>query len=264
MKKLIGLTAALILIAALLAAPAFAAESAYVYDWADTLSESQLDILTTAAGEISETYGVGVYIATLDDMRDYGYSSVEVCAEQFYKEMELGYGADHTGILLLMSMAGRDYDLCAYGDYAHYAFTDYGKTTISDAFLDNFRSNDWYGGFFDYLARCDEMLSLADAGTPVDVPPQPKLTGAGVVTSALLSLLIAWIVCSILKGRMKSAVLAADADNYVRPEAVQITLRDDRFSHTTTTRRRIERSGHSGGGGTSVNSGGFSHSSGKF
>jgi hypothetical protein len=40
----------------------------------------------------------------------------------------------------------------------------------------------------------------------------------------------------------------------------------DMFTHTTVTRQHIERDSgsRSGGGGTSVNSGGFSHSIGKF
>ena len=265
MKRTICLLFSLLLIAALLIIPASAAETAYIYDWAEILTDSELSTLTAAAEGLEQTYGVGVYIATLSDMRDYGYYDIEECAEAFYKEMELGAGAEHTGILLILSMEDRDYDLCAYGEYAHFAFTDYGKTTVSDAFLDNFRQDDWYGGFFDYLARCDDMLALADAGTPVDVPPREKYTPAGIIASAVISLLIAWLVCRLLKGRMKSAVLAADADSYVRPDAVNISLRDDRFSHVTTSRRKIERSSSGGGrGGTSVNSGGFSHSSGKF
>lgn len=269
MKKILSLLTVLLLIAAALTVPALAADTEYVYDWAEILTDSEVDILTSAAEEVSRTYGVGVYIATLPDMREYGFYDIEECAEVFFDEMGLGLGSDRTGIMLILSMAERDYDIDAHGDFAHYAFTDYGKTTISDEFLDNFRVNDWYGGFFDYIARCETMLRLANEGHPVDISTgdviRGRITPAGFLCSVVLSVLGAWGICSLLKKGMKTAKIAADADSYVRPGAVQITRREDRFTHATETRRKIEKSERDGGGGgTTVSSGGHSHSSGKF
>ena len=271
MKKLSTLLLALLLATLLMTAPALAADTEFVRDWAGILSDGEIEVLTSAAEDISRTYDVGVYITTLPDMQDYGYYDIEACAEDFYDEMGLGIGSDLTGIMLILSMEDRDYDIDAHGEFAHYAFTDYGKTTISDEFLDNFRVNDWYGGFFDYLSQVEVLLARAQDGAPVDITPaetiRGRLTPAGFIASAVLSLLGAWGVCSLLKGRMKSVRTAADADSYVRPDAVRITRRDDRFTHSTQTRRRIEksdRSGGGGGGGTTISSGGHSHSSGKF
>ena len=238
----------------------FESDDFYVIDLYDLLTESEASSLTSMAEAVSQKYGCSVHIGIIGDMRSYGHYSIESCAEDF--------GDEHTGILLLLSMAGRDYDIDAHGSFAHYAFTDYGKTTISDRFLDDFRVGDWYGGFSDYIRRCDEMLALAEAGEPVDVPvPEPNIAG-GIAVTAVLSLLVAFLVCSLLSASMKSAKLASDADQYMIPGEAAITYRDDRFTHATTTRVRIERSddrGNGGGhGGTTVSSGGHSHSSGKF
>ena len=290
MKKLLPLLLAALLIASL-AVPVFASsepalssgepiltlnESAapfesddfYVIDLYGLLTESEASSLTAMAEEVSQRYGCSVHIGVIDDMRSYGHYSIESCAEDFFDSLGLGLGDERTGILLLLSMAGRDYDIDAHGSFAHYAFTDYGKTTISDRFLDDFRAGDWYGGFSDYIRRCDEMLALAEAGEPVDVPvPEPNIIG-GIAVTAVLSLLVAWLVCSLLSASMKSAKLASDADQYMIPGEAAITYRDDRFTHATTTRVRIERSddrGHGGGhGGTTISGGGHSHSSGKF
>ena len=271
MKKLCSLFLVLLLLAAAASVPALAEDTEFVYDWAEILSDTEVSALTEAAASISRDHNVGVYIVTLSDMEDYNFHDIEACAETFFNDMELGLGADRTGIMLILSMAERDYDIDAHGDFAHYAFTDYGKTTISDAFLDNFRQNDWYGGFYDYLARCEQMLILAEAGEPVDITVSERvsagLTPGGLICSAALSLLIAWLVCSLLKGKMKTAKLAAEADSYVPDGTARITDRQDRFTHTTQTRRKIEKSDSSrsgGGGGTSISSGGHSHSSGKF
>ena len=278
MKKLLSLLLAALLIA-VLAVPALAsgelaeiqAEPAdtYVIDLYGLLSESEAASLSAMAADVTEKYGCSVHIGIIDDMRSYGHNDIEACAEDFFDSFRLGVGDERTGILLLLSMADRDYDIDAHGSFAHYAFTDYGKTTISDRFLDNFRVNDWYGGFTDYIRRCGELLAQAEAGEPVDITvtaSEPNIVG-GIAVTAVLSLLVAWLVCSILKSSMKSAKLAADADTYMTGDAA-ITRRDDRFTHITTQRTRIERSddrGHGGGhGGTTISSGGHSHSSGKF
>jgi len=240
----------------------------YVIDFAGLLSEKEASVLTAMAENVTQQYGCSVHIGILDDMRSFGYYDIEACAEDFFNSLGLGVGPEHTGILLLLSMADRDYDIDAHGSRAHEAFTDYGKTTISDRFLDNFREDDWYGGFYDYIARCEEMLAQADAGDPVDVPAYvtERNTAGGFLVTVLISLLIAWIVCSILSASMKSAKKAVDADRYVDPYEMVFTVRNDHFTHITTSRTKIERSdsGGSGHGGTTVSSGGHSHSSGKF
>ena len=271
-KKLLCLLLALLLTAAL-AVPVLAAEDPgddfYVIDLYGLLDDNQKEVLSSAAAEITDKYGCSVHIGVIGDMRDYGFSDIESCAEEFFNSFGLGVGDDHTGILLLLSMAERDYDIDAHGEFAHYAFTDFGKTTISDEFLDNFREDDWYGGFFDYLSRCETMLQLARNGEPVDVTAaqriQGRLTPGGIILSLLLSLLISWVICTLLESKNKSVKTAADADSYVGAGAVQFRIRNDHFINRTVTRTRIERSsGGSHGGGTTISSGGHSHSSGKF
>ena len=82
---------------------------------------------------ISNRYGCGVYVVSLQDYRDYGsYSSIRNFSEEFYNHYRLGLGQNRNGILLVLSMAERDYCLIAYGSDAHYAFTDYGKDLPRD------------------------------------------------------------------------------------------------------------------------------------
>ena len=76
-----------------------------------------------------------------------------------------------------------------------------------------------------------------------------------------MPLLTALIVCLIMKGKMKTARKQTQADAYIPRDGVRITRRDDVYLTTTQTRVAVESQKS---GGTSVNSGGFSHSSGKF
>ena len=257
MKKIISLLLVSLLLAALLVLPASAAADDYVVDLADILTDEEESKLATACRSIAQTYNCGVYIGTAADMREYGYSDIEEFAEAFFDDLELGLGDGADGILLVLSMAERDYDLDSHGRYGNYAFTSHGKETLEAVFLDDFRNNDWFSGFRDYVVRCSEMLELAGNGEPVDIPASTRLA-ASVGLSLILSLIIAFLICMVLKGKNKSVRTAADADAYVAAGAVDIRIRDDQFIHQTVTRVKIEKNHSSGGGG------GHSHSSGKF
>lgn len=188
--------------------------------------------------------------------------------------------------MLALSMAERDFQMLAHGDTANAAFTDYGKYIMQDEFLDNFREDDWYGGFADYIAACGRYLEANANGTPIDVEPsdeteeeyEPLSFGDKLFFAALmafrfglpLGLIVAFIVCAIYKRQLKSVRRATEAARYTVSGGAEITAREDRFTHTTEVRTPIKTesddhdSGPSFSGGTTVNSGGFSHSGGKF
>lgn len=85
-----------------------------------------------------------------------------------------------------------------------------------------------------------------------------------------LGLIVAFIVCAVYKRQLKSVRRATEAARYTVSGGAEITAREDRFTHTTEVRTPIKTesddhdSGPSFSGGTTVNSGGFSHSGGKF
>ena len=76
-------------------------------------------------------------------------------------------GEDRDGVILLMSMSDRKYATFFYGPKAEYAFDAYGQELMEEEFLDDFRDDDWYDGFSDYLEVCAEYLERAEAGDPV-------------------------------------------------------------------------------------------------
>jgi len=163
-------------------------------------------------------------------------------------------------------MAERDYALIAYG-FGNTAFTDYGK----DVMLDNhilplLRNNRYNEAFSAYLDKAEEYLAMARDGTPFDRHNDPNATDTSYMLKLgviiIIPLLIAFIVCSIWKSQMKTAVLARTACNYIPPGGFQLTNQEDVFLYRTTQRIKIERSSSSGG--TTTDSRGFSGRSGKF
>ena len=273
MKKLLCLLAAVLILACAVCLPAAAEETEnFVYDVAGILDTDDMLALNDAAREVSLRHGCGVYITVFDDMGEYGYSNIEKFSEAVFDQWELGIGEDRTSINLVLSMAERDYDLDAHGEAAHTAFTDYGKERLADEFKDNFRVNDWAGGFADYIKTCDYMLTRAENGDPIDVPGYNSRAnasftsklGKSILPGLIVGVIIAFIYCSALKSKMKSAKIADEASAYVVPQGIRMEDQQDVFTHTTVTRQRIERDSGSRSGGTHVNSSGHSHSSGKF
>lgn len=252
----------------------------YVVDEAGILSAEECGALNDAAAAVSEEYGCGVYIVAVGDMADYidpravnanGESGMAAFSEYAWEALEL----DSDGIMLALSMADRDFELTAHGETGNAAFTDYGKYLLQDEFLDNFREDDWYGGFADYIDACGRYLEANANGTPIDVEPEEPLTfgeklGSGLLIGMPVGLLAAFIVCGIYKRQLKSVSRASGAARYALDGGAHVTAREDRFTHTTEVRTPIRtESGPKGGGGgfhggTTVNSGGYSHSGGKF
>ena len=174
-------------------------DAEYVFDVYGLLTNSEQRKLENRAEEISEQYGCGVYIVIVDDYEDYAYY-VETAAEYIYEDTGLGMGSKRDGVMLLLSMHDRDYDIVAYG-YGNTAFTDYGKERVAEEFKDDFRSNDWYNGLNDYLNICERYLGYAENGKPVDVGHDPEHIDWGrVLFKAALIVLVPMIVAGIVVG----------------------------------------------------------------
>ena len=276
MKRMFSAALIVVLAIMLVAVSAASAESGqelpyFVSDTAGLTTTDQWQKLETDAERISNRYGCGVYVVSLQDYRDYGsYSNIRNFSEEFYKHYRLGLGQNRNGILLVLSMAERDYCLIAYGSDAHYAFTDYGKEVLANSFLDDFKRNEWNGGFADYISGCEELLSRAAEGKPVDVQYESRNGIPPEISTAIiigLPLLVSFGACEGMKRRMKPVRPQNRADEYIVPGGIHFSLKRDVFVNRTVSRtviRSENRDSSYGGGGTTVNSGGFSGHSGKF
>lgn len=240
------------------------------FDGANLVSREKLNAFNSRMLSLEKQYGVGIYIITLPDKASLGADGyyIEDLAEALYEASDFGLGDEKTGLLLLMDMGERDYDIMAHGTKGHYAFTDYGKELLANAFLDDFAENEWADGFGHYLDEVERQLMWAEKGEPVDIGSESeklrsKIGIPGIIgVSLLIGLLFALIVCTHFKNQMKSVRPAASAADFTNDKGVEYSQKADDYLRTTTTTRIIESS--SSKGGTSVNSRGYSHSSGKF
>ena len=211
------------------------ADMNYIFDLCDKLSFDEWAELEAQAADISQRHGCGVYAAFVDDFTKYGGGNdVYKTTYQLYHANELGMGENRDGIIILLSMADRDYAMFVYGENAENAFNEYGQEQLEESFLSDFGSNEWYSGVSHYLDTCDEYLTLADEGKPVRKSTLPMY-----IIVVAVSLVISGGICLVLKWKMQTVHKKVDANEYVAAGGLRLTKKYDRYTHTTETQRKI-------------------------
>ena len=276
-KAIVSLLFALCLLLCMTAAAHAEARIDYVSDYAGLLSDAQRQDLSNLAARVSDEYNFGVFVVVVNDYKSYVNGSIADFSENVFHRYGLGRGQKEEGVLLAMSMSNRDYDIYAHGDFGNYAFTDYGKRQLADSFLDNFRGNDWEGGFRDFIENSGNMLEMARNGRPVDTwiadqaETGPRMTLGKILVSLGVGCLTGGATVSGMKRQMKTAIRQTGAANYVSLGGVKLSNKRDDFVNRSVTRQVIPRQntggrpggGHFGGTTTSGSFGG-SHHSGRF
>lgn len=232
----------------------------YVTDGAGLLTEDERVELNDKAKEASERYDCDIMIITVDDKGD---AHIEDYAQTIYDQYDLGYGEDRSGIMLIISMAERDYDIMAHG-YGNVAFTDYGKDRLADMFLPGLYMGDYYSSFNVFIETCNSYLESARFGEPIDIrtdPDSKKKTGR--IVLAIVPFIIALLTVVVQSSKMKTAKIKLRANEYITDEGLKLTGREDIFLYRNVIRTKREKA-KSSSGGTTINSHGSSHKSGKF
>lgn len=235
-----------------------AQQGVYVYDLAGLLSGDEYQTLETRAAEIENAYGCSVYILTVEDYTEYGSGGIFDVADAIYQTNELGSGEDHNGVMLMLSMAERDYATYFFGPVADYAFDSYGQEQMEKEFLDDFGENNWMGGFTDYQNVVADYLQRAADGHPVRLSKVPMI-----FILAAVSMIISLLICLVLRKKSRTVQTAAGARRY-STAGVKLTGQSEHFTHITTTRTRIARQSSSSGSSGHTSSSGGSGRSGKF
>ena len=262
-KRIISLIIILVLAFSLTTA-AFAVTKGTIVDDERLLTDAHLTSLSFLADMVRAEYGFPVYIhtvATVGGMDPFAF------AEQLYDNLGYGTGVDRSGVMLMVNMGERDAVFFTRG-YGNTVFTDYGWRKLEERYLPYLSDGKYYEAFEVFINGCDEHLEIAASGTPIDVnAPGPygrqQNLGGAIVVIAVISLVLAALICFTIARKMKTAVISKTAHNYITPGGFNLTAQSDHFTHTTTTRVKID-SDSSSGGGTSVSSSGSSGGSSKF
>lgn len=261
-RRIIVFFLAVLLVGALpltaLAAGDSEARLSHVTDLYGLLTQEQTFELEQQAADISKKYDCSLYVLVVKDYLDYARDTFSF-SKQVFADYNLGWGSDKDGVLLMLSMADRDYEILVHGDRTEYAFTEYARDCLEDAALPEFGQNRYFEGFQAFLNTCDTALEAASSGHPLE---QPKKFS---VLMFLPGVIAAVITYAVLTAQMKSQGIQHNANQYMEGR-VNLTDQRDVFINRTVSRvRKNTDSGSRGSShGSSHSSGGYSGRSGKF
>ncbi len=233
-------------------------------DHADILTYSEEKELNQQLDTISENQECDVVVVTVDSLDG---KSVESYADDYYDDNGYGYGEEESGILLLVAMDDREWNISTSG-YAVTAFTDAGLAYMEDQFVSDLSDGAYLDAFSKYASMCDDFLTQAKNGEPYDTGnlPKGKVSPLWILGDLLIGGVIAFIMALIKKAKLRSVKSQVAATEYEKAGSLNLTVRTDRFIKRAVTKRRIERKEEGGGSSTHTGSSGKTHGgrSGKF
>lgn len=261
-----------------------------VYDAADLFTEQEEQELQQFLVSTAKQIKLDLVIATIDYNR--GKDSLSY-ASDFYDDNGFGYDYDcGSGVIMLIDMDNREVAIYTAGVCRVYLdsrtddiiddITPYltnGEYMIAaDCFIDEVRklaleamSDDDYEEAFEAWYSSDySSISAQNEFYDKYVPQENFFT---MFKNPLIDIAIAFVVAGVAVLIMRSSSKTKTTVNektYMQGGHINLRIRNDQFTHTTTSRVKIQTdnggSGSGGHGGGHVSSSGHSHggSSGKF
>ena len=217
----------------------FAAGLDLVYDSADLLNYAEWEKLLSKAETISNRRKCDVVLFSVGETTDGKSGSIYKRARSAYEQNNYGYGADKSCLMFYLNMTEREFSLETFGKVGRIFTQDKIDDMLNNHILPLLKKDKYYEAFSVYLNEADQYLAAYNGG----------IIRNRLLIMVIPSLLIALIVCLVLKSRMRTAVTARSADQYIPKGGFKLTLKEDRFLFRTETRRLVESS--SSGNGSS-------------
>ncbi len=247
MKRICSVFLALVLCFAL-ALRADAAQMPRLVDAADLLTQSQEAELLDRLDRVSQELQVDVVIVTMESLGGYTADSV---VEAYYDEYGFGFGPNRDGVLLLLSMAERDYRILSNG-FAADAISMSDIDTIGDHIVGELSAGEYMEAFMEFVSLCVYEIEGEQNGFPFAF-------GKSLLISLVIGFAVAFIATGIMRAQLRSVKTQTGAREYTVPGSMNLTRSADLFLYRTVDRRRKPQntsSGSRGGGGGGRNVGG--------
>ena len=222
---------------------AFAASGADIYDEADLLSTQEETQLAEKLSEIGEEFDAQIVVMTVTSTS----GNIDAYIEDKFDSMNMGYGENRDGVLLLVCMESREYRILSNG-YAGEAIGMDQIDAISDAIVSDLSDGDYADAFITFADNCAYYLDGYLNGYPFNA-------GKNLVIALIIGVVAGVIVAFVLKKQLKSVRQQKQANVYIKSGSMQITASRDLFLYREVSRTE-KTSSQSSGSGSSRNVGG--------
>lgn len=256
-------------------------------DNGDLLDSAEEEQLAVILDEVSEARGCDVVVVTADSLEG---KSAQAYADDYFDYNGYGQGEDHSGVLLLVSMAEREWWISTSGS-AIIVLDDYRLMQIEDEILGDLSAGDYYDAFEAYAELCDTYFEQAENGEVYDqygdyygdAYADPYYSydygydyGYGgsdgfspallPVISVLAAFVISLIIVNVMKGELNTVRYQTGAASYEKKGSFRLTSQRDIYLYRKVTKiarqtdsNRSGGTGRSGGSSVHRSSSGRSH-----
>ena len=214
-------------------------EEVLVMDAAGLLTASQAQALNQKLNEISRKHNAQINVATIDAMNS---GDIDGFVEYLYDSMELGYGANRDGVLLLICMDPREFRILSNG-MAGDAISMDAIDQITSYITPDLSDGDYAAALDKFADRCDYYIDGHLNGFPFDLKGNLVI---GLIIGAIAGIMVAFI----LKSQLKSVRMQRRAHDYMKPGSMHLTVCRDLFLYRTVSRVRKQTSSSSSGSGS--------------
>lgn len=243
-KKFFSVLLAVVLILSL-AVSVSAVSEADIYDEADLLTGEEETQLAQKLSEISKQFNAQIVIMTVPSAS----GSVDVLVENVFDSMNMGYGDNRDGVLLLVCMDPREYRILSNG-YAADAITLDCIDAIGKAIVSDLSDGNYADAFNTFAEHCTYYLDGYVNGYPFDA-------GKSLIVALIVGVAAGVVTAFILKNQLRSVRQQKQANVYIKTGSMQITESRDLFLYRQVSRTE-KSSTQSSGSGSSRNVGGGS------
>ena len=224
----------------------FAASGADIYDEADLLTTQEETQLAGKLSEISEEFDAQIVVMTVSST----VGNIDAYIEEQYDSMNMGYGENRDGVLLLVRMDDREYRILSNG-YAGEAIGPSQIDAIGDAIVSDLSDGAYADAFSTFADQCAYYLDGYLNGFPFNV-------GKNLIVALIVGVVAGIVVAFVLKKQLKSVRQQKQANVYIKSGSMQITTRRDLFLYREVSRTKKDTSKSSGSGSSrSVGGGKF-------
>jgi uncharacterized protein len=228
-----------------------------VVDNAGLLSPGQKGSLIYLLDYVSARYSVDLVIVTENSI---GGANPMDYADDFFDYNGYGLGNDRAGCLFLIVTGTRDYWFSTSGRGIK-ILNPYALKKLKADAVKFLREDNYYAAFNSFLENWEKFMVLDSRNRSYNFFYQ--WNAVLVLIGWLISLAIGFIVVSIWKKRMNTALLKTQADAYMIPESLAFNVKTDKFLYSVVTKTERPRDdSSSSGGGIHTSSSGRSHGGG--
>lgn len=225
----------------------------YIIDGASLLTDRQLEKLEVKSAEINKKYNFDAIILTVYNMGN--LTPMEYSSNFFHNN----YNED--GVVFLVSMEERDYDISTFS-YGKEVFTDdYGLDYIIDNVVPSLSDGNYNKSFSEFLSYVEDFVSEAKSKTPYGTDNKYFQKNKIMAFITIAAFLISVLVIIFMVFSMNTKKPENLAHDYMNRESVNMTERNDVFLYRTVSKTARPKEDSSSGRSGNSRSGGRS---GKF